>query len=92
MTLFSALGTPPFRNIKLRSRKPDCVACGRIDFCMDTVEETDYVQVCGGLRPDWIERGLVNGVAGHRASVKVNSVSCNISFTDMCFIRTSRRP
>ncbi|EKM78574.1 hypothetical protein AGABI1DRAFT_40960 [Agaricus bisporus var. burnettii JB137-S8] len=70
MTLFSALGSPPFRYIKLRSRKADCFACGRKDFSLDMIAETDYVQVCGGPRPNWIERGLVDGVAGYRATVK----------------------
>ncbi|KAJ3572552.1 hypothetical protein NP233_g3000 [Leucocoprinus birnbaumii] len=70
MLLFSALGTPPFRSIKLRSRKADCVACGNKDFNLSMIMETDYVQVCGGPRPDWVQLGLANGHAGHRATVQ----------------------
>lgn len=72
MLLFSALSSPPFRSIKLRSRKADCRACGKDDFDLGVIEETDYVQACGGPRPNWVERGLVNGVVGHRASVRVS--------------------
>lgn len=70
MLLFSALGSPPFRSIKLRSRKVDCVACGREDFDLSVITSTDYVQACGGPTPNWIERGLVRN--GCRATVKVS--------------------
>ncbi|KAF9452326.1 hypothetical protein P691DRAFT_772321 [Macrolepiota fuliginosa MF-IS2] len=70
LLLYSALGTPPFRSIKLRSRKSNCPACAMEGFGSDTIAETDYVQACGGPRPDWVGRGLVNGIAGHRATVK----------------------
>ncbi|KXN84563.1 Adenylyltransferase and sulfurtransferase MOCS3 [Leucoagaricus sp. SymC.cos] len=70
MLLFSAISSPPFRSIKLRSRKADCIACGNKDFSLSDIAETDYVQACGGLRPNWVQLGLANGRAGHRATVK----------------------
>ncbi|KAI5822109.1 hypothetical protein K523DRAFT_422205 [Schizophyllum commune Tattone D] len=57
MLLFSALATPPFRSIKLRNRKPDCIACSNPDAPID-VASTDYVQLCGGPRPDWESLGM----------------------------------
>jgi len=68
MLLFSALGSPPFRSIRLRSRKANCTACGRKDFDLRVIADTDYVQACGGPRPDWIERGLAR--TGCRTTVK----------------------
>ncbi|KAF8896487.1 hypothetical protein BD779DRAFT_1668265 [Infundibulicybe gibba] len=65
MLIFSALGMPPFRSVKLRSRNPACAACGAGSA---SVEETDYVQFCGGPTPDWERRGLA--VGDFRASVK----------------------
>jgi adenylyltransferase/sulfurtransferase len=73
MTLFSVLASPSFRSIKLRSRKADCFACGRKDFSLNMIAETDYVQACGGPRPNWVERGLVGGITGYRATVEVRS-------------------
>lgn len=70
MLLFSALGSPPFRSIKLRSRKADCAACGNQDFNLNMITETDYVQACGGPRPDWVQRGLASGNTGYRVNVK----------------------
>ncbi|KAF7322668.1 Adenylyltransferase and sulfurtransferase UBA4 [Mycena chlorophos] len=68
LLLFSALGTPPFRSIKLRSRKPTCPACGTSDQKVGEIRSIDYVQFCGGPRPDWESRGLVRGEASHRVS------------------------
>ncbi|KAF8058719.1 hypothetical protein FPV67DRAFT_1428363 [Lyophyllum atratum] len=70
LLLFSALGSPPFRNIKLRSRKPSCPACGTAEEKLSTIQYIDYVQFCGGPRPDWERRGLVEGEAGARVSSK----------------------
>ncbi|KAG5653797.1 hypothetical protein H0H81_010467 [Sphagnurus paluster] len=70
LLLYSALGLPPFRSIKLRSRKPTCPACGTAEERLGKISEIDYVQFCGGPRPDWETRGLVNGETGARASVK----------------------
>ncbi|KAF5375527.1 hypothetical protein D9615_009176 [Tricholomella constricta] len=71
LLLFSALGSPQFRTIKLRSRKATCPACGTADDKSGIIQDTDYVQFCGGPRPDWEKRGLVNGEAGARVSSKV---------------------
>ncbi|KAI5892350.1 uncharacterized protein SCHCODRAFT_02667816 [Schizophyllum commune H4-8] len=57
MLLFSALATPPFRSIKLRNRKPDCIACSNPHAPID-VASTDYIQLCGGPRPDWESLGM----------------------------------
>ncbi|KAG6888505.1 hypothetical protein C0995_007843 [Termitomyces sp. Mi166 len=70
LLLYSALGTPPFRSIKLRSRKPTCAACGTDEQRVGTIQDIDYVQFCGGPRPDWEARGLEAGAAGARVGVK----------------------
>ncbi|RDB24882.1 Adenylyltransferase and sulfurtransferase MOCS3 [Hypsizygus marmoreus] len=70
LLLFSALGTPPFRSIKLRSRKPTCPACGTVGKEMGMLKEIDYVQFCGGARPDWETLGLVSGDPGFRIHAK----------------------
>ncbi|KAG1726266.1 uncharacterized protein EDB91DRAFT_1254408 [Suillus paluster] len=56
LLLFNALSIPPFRTVKLRSRKLTCAACGIEGQKIGTVEETDYVAFCGGARPNWLER------------------------------------
>jgi adenylyltransferase/sulfurtransferase len=71
LLLFSALGSPPFRNIKLRSRKPTCPACGTSDQKIGQIKEIDYDQFCGGATPDWESRGLTPGDPNNRISVKV---------------------
>lgn len=70
MLLFSTLSSPPFRSVKLRSRKTDCIACGNRDFGLNSITETDYVQTCGGPKPDWIGRGLFHDQAGRRITVR----------------------
>ncbi|KAJ7043294.1 hypothetical protein C8F04DRAFT_944591 [Mycena alexandri] len=70
LLLFSALGVPPFRSIKLRSRKPSCPACGSIEQKLGEIKEIDYVQFCGGATPDWERRGLSPGDPGDRVSVQ----------------------
>ncbi|KAI0926409.1 hypothetical protein AcW1_008592 [Taiwanofungus camphoratus] len=66
MVLYSALSSPPFRNIKLRSRRPTCPACGTEGEKVGAIDETDYVAFCGGQRPDWEARGLEEGNSGSR--------------------------
>ncbi|KAI0353810.1 hypothetical protein OH77DRAFT_1457885 [Trametes cingulata] len=61
LLMFSALGTPPFRSVKLRARKASCAACGDEGKRIGRIESTDYVAFCGGERPDWVSRGLVEG-------------------------------
>ncbi|KAJ7756794.1 hypothetical protein DFH07DRAFT_742478 [Mycena maculata] len=70
LLLFSALGSPPFRSIKLRSRKPGCSACGSSDQRVGEIKEIDYVQFCGGAMPDWESHGLIAGNPDDRISVK----------------------
>ncbi|KAG2110302.1 uncharacterized protein F5147DRAFT_575040 [Suillus discolor] len=70
LLLFSALSVPPFRTVKLRSRKPTCAACGIEGQKVGTIEETDYVAFCGGARPNWLERGLKDGEPESRIYVK----------------------
>ncbi|KAJ7596621.1 hypothetical protein C8J56DRAFT_1000773 [Mycena floridula] len=40
-------------NIKMRSRKPTCPACGIEGQRIGEIQSVDYVQFCGGSRPDW---------------------------------------
>ncbi|KAK7023856.1 adenylyltransferase [Favolaschia claudopus] len=70
LLLFSALGSPPFRSIKLRSRKPNCPACGSADQTVGQIRDIDYVQFCGGATPDWENLGLVPGSSEDRVSVE----------------------
>ncbi|KAF9473750.1 hypothetical protein BDN70DRAFT_885579 [Pholiota conissans] len=70
LLLFSALGTPPFRSIKLRTRKATCPACSSPPGQLASLTSTDYVQFCGGPAPNWVEQGLVPGNAGHRVPPK----------------------
>ncbi|KAG6826292.1 hypothetical protein H0H92_000414 [Tricholoma furcatifolium] len=71
LLLYSALGTPPFRSIKLRSRKTSCAACGTDEERIGTIQDIDYVQFCGGPRPNWEARGMEEGASvGARMRVK----------------------
>ncbi|KAJ7871524.1 hypothetical protein B0H14DRAFT_3083806 [Mycena olivaceomarginata] len=70
LLLFSALGSPPFRSIKLRSRKPSCPACGTAGQKIGEIREIDYVQFCGGATPDWESLGLSPGAPEDRISVQ----------------------
>ncbi|THV02763.1 hypothetical protein K435DRAFT_748560 [Dendrothele bispora CBS 962.96] len=70
LLLFSALGIPPFRNVKLRSRRPTCPACGEEGRKLGEIRDIDYVQFCGGATPNWEKSGLVEGSPQHRISVK----------------------
>ena len=71
LLLFSALAIPPFRNVKLRSRKPTCPACGKEGQKVGEIHDVDYVAFCGGPRPDWETRGLVDADDGTRIQAKV---------------------
>ncbi|KAH9848425.1 hypothetical protein C2E23DRAFT_871233 [Lenzites betulinus] len=70
LLMFSALGMPPFRSVKLRSRKASCPACGNESQRVGKIEETDYVAFCGGERPDWVSRGLAEGGSVARIRAK----------------------
>jgi len=71
LLIYSALATPPFRSIKLRTRKPTCPACGTLEERLGTIQQIDYVQFCGGPRPDWEKRGLIIGDPAARVNVEV---------------------
>ncbi|KAI0648849.1 hypothetical protein C8Q79DRAFT_998816 [Trametes meyenii] len=70
LLMYSALNTPPFRSVKIRSRRATCPACGVEGERNGAIEEMDYVAFCGGERPDWVSRGLVEGSAGDRIRAK----------------------
>jgi hypothetical protein len=58
LLIYAALGVPPFRSIKLRKRRATCPACGTEGEKVGKIEGIDYVQFCGGPRPDWETLGL----------------------------------
>lgn len=67
MLIYSALSATPFRSIKMRTRRPTCPACGVEGQKIGAIDEgLDYVQFCGGERPDWVTQGLVPGLADAR--------------------------
>ncbi|KZT65865.1 hypothetical protein DAEQUDRAFT_746819 [Daedalea quercina L-15889] len=68
MLMYNALSVPPFRSIKLRSRRPSCPACGTISpsECVSQINEQDYVAFCGGPRPDWVARGMEGAEDGEK--------------------------
>ncbi|KAH7912310.1 hypothetical protein BJ138DRAFT_803296 [Hygrophoropsis aurantiaca] len=70
LLLYSALTVPFFRSVKLRSKKPSCIACGGDGVKNGTIEETDYVAFCGGVRPNWEQKGLSSGSPGARIRVQ----------------------
>ncbi|KAI0797876.1 hypothetical protein C8Q75DRAFT_709560 [Abortiporus biennis] len=71
LLIFSALSTPPFRSIKLRSKRPTCPACGVEGQKVGRISETDYVAFCGGDRPDWVSKGMVvEGRTEYRITAK----------------------
>ncbi|KAK1233119.1 hypothetical protein PQX77_003759 [Marasmius sp. AFHP31] len=70
LLIFSALGSPPFRSMKLRNRKPTCPACGNEEQKIGEIKEIDYVQFCGGATPNWLQRGLEEGNRNERITVK----------------------
>ncbi|CCM04692.1 uncharacterized protein FIBRA_06878 [Fibroporia radiculosa] len=70
LLMYSALSALPFRNIKLRARRPTCPSCGTEDEKVGKIGETDYVAFCGGQRPDWVARGLVEGHENLRIRAK----------------------
>ena len=71
MLVFSALAMPPFRSVKLRTKRANCPACGSDKDNSKIIEKTDYVAFCGGGQPDWETAGLVPGKADERMSAQV---------------------
>lgn len=54
MLLFSAYGSPQFRSIRLRSRKPNCATCSAQScISIEAIQSGlfDYVQFCGTIAP-----------------------------------------
>jgi adenylyltransferase/sulfurtransferase len=52
--IFSAYSTPPFRTIRLRSRRANCAVCSdQGSVTLDSLRNgsTDYVQFCGSANP-----------------------------------------
>lgn len=52
--IFSAYSTPPFRSIRLRSRRPTCAACSASpNVTLDTIQSgsIDYIFFCGTASP-----------------------------------------
>ncbi|GJJ08667.1 hypothetical protein Clacol_002886 [Clathrus columnatus] len=66
LLIFSALSFPPFRNAKLRKKRPNCPGCGQDRLKTAKIEETDYVAFCGGPAFDYEGMGLEQGLPGHR--------------------------
>lgn len=57
LNLYSAFSTPPWRYIKVRGRKPTCIACGDTpQVTQSRIEsgEYSYAEFCGGLSQDEI--------------------------------------
>jgi len=61
LLVYAALGVPPFRSVKLRKRRATCPACGTEGQKVGKIENVDYVQFCGGAKPDWEALGLNPG-------------------------------
>ncbi|KZT19236.1 hypothetical protein NEOLEDRAFT_1078317 [Neolentinus lepideus HHB14362 ss-1] len=70
LLIYSALSVPPFRSIKLRSRRSTCPACGEDGMKQGQIQDNDYVAFCGGGPPDWVKLGLVPGDKDSRVSAK----------------------
>jgi len=54
MLIFSADGTPPFRSLKLRGKRPNCIACSSAATITPetlTSGSLDYAVFCGITRP-----------------------------------------
>lgn len=54
LLIFSAYSTPPFRSIRLRSRRANCAVCSsEASVTLDTITSgsTDYVFFCGSVNP-----------------------------------------
>jgi len=80
LLLFSALRNPPFRTVKLRSRKPTCPACGKESRKMGEIQDIDYVAFCGGPKPDWETRGLVD--ASHATRIQAKDLKAVLDSKD----------
>ncbi|KAI0312316.1 hypothetical protein OF83DRAFT_1176751 [Amylostereum chailletii] len=85
LLIYSALSMPPFRSIKLRSRRRTCAACGDDDKRLGSLSDVDYVQFCGGARPDWETRGLEG--ATEETRIRAQDLKAAIEEgKDMCLV------
>lgn len=96
LLIFSALSTPPFRSIKLRSRRPTCPACGDAGERIGEISETDYVAFCGGPRPDLVSRGLESGkdpdrrIHAHVSLLVAARLLWSAEHKQLCVLRNTR--
>lgn len=85
LVLFSSFNMPPFRSVKLRSKRQDCVACSGCG----TLSTIDYIQFCGGPPVNWVQLGQTPGLAGQRILPQVGTWihhlqwSCSLCTQDM---------
>lgn len=70
---------PPFRSIKLRSRRKTCPACGDEGEKLGAILELDYISFCGGPRPDWVSKGLEDKDRRKRMTAKVRHKRFSVS-------------
>lgn len=75
LLIFSALTMPMFRSVKVRSKRPQCPACGEEGIKIGKIEENDYVAFCGGLIPDWETLGKIPGNSEERMTATVRHSS-----------------
>jgi adenylyltransferase/sulfurtransferase len=71
LLIYSALSPSPFRSIRLRKKKSDCLACGNNARTGALLDQSDYVAVCGSLPPDWESLGYQNDEGSRRVTAKV---------------------
>ncbi|KAF8622564.1 hypothetical protein AX15_006912 [Amanita polypyramis BW_CC] len=76
LVLFSALNQPLIRTVKLRARKDSCIACGGAK-ASKLLNDIDYIQFCGGDRPNWEMRGLQPSRSQERMTAKGGSILIN---------------
>jgi hypothetical protein len=84
LLIYAALGVPPFRSIKLRKRRATCLACGTEGEKVGKIEDMDYVQFCGGPRPDWETLGL------NPSSDTASRITANVGFVLFSRVQSSR--
>jgi adenylyltransferase and sulfurtransferase len=88
LLVYSALGMPPFRSVKLRKKRTTCSACGIEGQKVGKIEDTDYVQFCGGAKPDWVTLGLKSGHPEWRITANVGHLSLSLSLKNSMLMGT----
>src|ERR1700744_4893926 len=71
LLIYSALAAPPFRTIRIRSKKRDCIACGDNASRGALIDQSDYLELCGSSTPDYEANGIAAGEPGYRIEAKV---------------------